>query len=264
MKRFLCVVGGVSFVLGGAGCIENLSIPTPPMQSETQAIAASYDMPAGSLDVSNVQGTLDTINATIPNLALDWLPSYAEGLLSDLDSRIKDSGLPDNPDASRETHGFVLSAVVNVNRVCMGWDDPPGPPDAVQNGTIVLTAVVQSGRLVPESWGTATACKLTLTVLNGAITGNATLDGTVILYLLGPLPTGSSDARFLLTFNGTLTVGNQTLNSSIDFRVFDGVLAFRLPVTGGDIVVEVGTGSSVTLRGSNGTFLCDLKARSCQ
>lgn len=263
MKRLLCLACEVLLALTGVGCIQSLNIPTPPMQAETQAIAASYDTPTGSVDVSNVQGTLDTINSTIPNLPLDWLPSYAEGLLADLDSRIKDSGLPDNPDASVISHGYVLSAVVNVNRICMGFGDPPGPPDA-QNGAILLTAVVENGRLDPEAWGTATACKLNLTVLNGALSGNATLDGTVILYLLGPLPMGASDARFLLTFDGTITVGNQTLNTSIDFRVFDGVLAFRLPVSDGDIVAELGTGSAVTLRASNGTFLCDLKALSCQ
>ena len=81
----------------------------------------------------------------------------------------------------------------------------------------------------------------------------------MVLYLLGPLPSGASDARFLFTFNGTLTVGNQTPSTSIDFRVFDGLLAFRLPVSDGDIIVELGTGSSVTLRASNGTFLCDLR-----
>jgi hypothetical protein len=261
-NRFIVSFGALSLAFGGA-CVSSLNFPTPPMQSETQAIAASYEMPTGTVDINNVQTLLDLVGATIPNLALDWLPNYAEQILANIDDRIEGSGLPDDPDASMETHHFIISAVVTVTRICPGWDNPPGPPDA-QNGNTMVTAVVDSGRLMPEIWGTATGCKQNLTVLDGALTGNATLDGMVILYLLGPLPTSINNARFLFTFNGRLTIGNQTLNPSIDFRVFDGLLGFRVPVSDGEIVVELGTGSTVTLRASNGTFLCDLTARTCQ
>ena len=127
MKRFLRVAFGVLVVANGAGCVSKLEIPTPPMEAQTQAIAAIYDMPTGSLAVGNVQSTLNSVSAAIPALALDWLPNYASGLLTALDDRIKSSGLPDNPDATVETHYFILSAVIDVNRVCVGWDNPPGP-----------------------------------------------------------------------------------------------------------------------------------------
>ncbi len=262
MKRALVVLGTLSLVGGGA-CVSKLDIPTPPMEAETQAIAASYDMPTGTVDINNVQSLLGLVNTTLPNLSLDWLPNYAEQLLENINDRIEGSGLPDNPDAEMETHHFVISAVVTVTRICPGWADPPGPVDA-QNGNTMVTAVVQNGRLNPEVWGLATGCKQNLTVLNGALTGNATLDGTIVLYLLGPLPSNVNNARFLFTFNGQLAVGNQTANPSIDFRVFDGLLGFRVPVTDGEIVAELGTGSTVTLRASNGTFLCDLTALTCQ
>lgn len=264
MKRRLVAVLEALLAAGGAGCVSKLEIPTPPMQAETQAIVAVYDTPTGSFGAGDVQSTLSSVSAAVPALALDWLPNYASGLLTALEDRIRSSGLPDNPDATVQTDYFILSAVVGLNRVCLGWDDPPGPPDVAQNGSIALTAVVENGRLQPESWGMATACKLNLMLLNGSLVGNATIDGTVILYLLGPLPSGDANARFLFTFDGTLTMGSQTLSASMDFRVFDGLLAFRLPVSDGDIIVEPGAGSSVTLRASNGTFRCDLSARSCQ
>jgi hypothetical protein len=263
MRRFLLAFV-VLVATGGAACVSRLEIPAPPMQEETQAIAAIYDLPTGSFGLGNAQSTLSSVSAAVPALALDWLPNYASGLLTALEDRIKSSGLPDNPDATVETHYFILSAVIALNRVCLGWDNPPGPPDAATNGSIALTAVVENGRLHPESWGTATGCKLNLMALNGATMGNATINGTLILYLLGPLPGSDSQARFLFTFDGTLAVDNQTLSTSIDFRVFDGLLAFRLPVSDGDIIVELGTGSSVTLRASNGTFRCDFSALSCQ
>jgi hypothetical protein len=264
-------------------CVSKLNIPTPPMQAETQAIAADYETPKGTVDIAHIQTLLDAVNVKLPNLDLGWLPDFAANLLASFNERLKQSGLPDDPDASTETHHFILSAVVDVHRICDGFDNPPGPVDAA-NGAIDATAVVQDGRLQPEVWGVATACKTNLSVVGNqplfggqslasglsllgiqTASGNGTLDGMMIIYLLGPLPTDVSNARFLFTYNGQITVGNQTANSSIDFRVFDGRLDFRIPVSDGNVVVETGTtGSSVTLRGSNGTFVCDLTALSCQ
>jgi hypothetical protein len=235
------------------------------MQAETQAIAADYETPSGSLNIALVQGALDAANAKLPNLDLDWLPNFAADLLSSFNHRLEQSGLPDNPDASVETQHFILSAVLDVHRICEGFDNPPGPVDSA-NGAVDATAVVQGGRLEAEVWGVATGCKTPLAVFGGGqvLSGNATLDGMLILYLLGPLPSSVSNARFLFTFNGQIGIGNQTASSSIDFRVFDGRVDFRVPVTDGNVIVEAGTGSSVTLRASNGTFVCDLTALSCQ
>ncbi len=253
-----------SAVGGLAACVSRLDIPTPPMQAETQALAAEYDMPTGSVDIAHVQTALDAVNAKLPDLELGWLPTFASDLLSSLNERLMQSGLPDNPDASIETHHFILSAVVNLHRICEGFDNPPGPVDAA-NGFIDATGVVENGRLDSEVWGTVSACKTNLSLFSGpTLSGNATLDGTVILYLLGPLPSSVSNARFLFQFIGQIGIADQTASSSIDFRVFDGLLDFRVPVSDGDIVVEAGVESSVTLRASNGTFVCDRTTLSCQ
>ena len=183
-------------------CISKLNPPTPPKQAETEALAASYDKPTGMVDLSNIRETLGAVDLVIPSLALDWLPAYASGLLVDLNQRIEGSGLPSNPDASVEFHHFILSAVVELQRICAGWAEPAGPPNAAANGTIDATAIVENGRLDAEVWGTATACKVNLTSLNGALSGDGSLDGALTLLLLGPLPTDDSNARFLLTFTG--------------------------------------------------------------
>ena len=263
--RRLWRLGAVSLALAAvAACVSKLEIPTPPMQAETEALAAVYEMPEGSVDISNVQATLEAVNAELPSLDLDWLPNLATDLLSGLNERLRQSGLPDNPDASSETQHFILSAVVYLHRICEGFANPPGPVDAA-NGKIDATAVVENGTLDDEVWGTAAGCKTNLSQFEGStVSGDATLDGPLSLLLLGPLPTGLSDARFLFQFYGQLGIPNQTASSPIDFRVFDGRLGFRVPVSDGDIVIEVGTGSSVTLRASNGTFACDRTALSCQ
>jgi hypothetical protein len=257
-------LGALVILLGDAASCSNLTIPTPPMAAETAALAALYDMPTGSIDIANVQANLSTVNADIPSFQFDWFPDVASSLLTSLSQRIQGNGLPDNPDASVETHHFVLSAVIDLQRICVGWDNPPGPPNSA-NGNIDATAVIESGRLNPEVWGTATSCKINLSLLQDSLSGNVMFDGSLILYLLGPLPTSAANERFLFQFNGQLQVGSQSVSSSIDFRVFDGTLAFRLPVSDGDVIVEPPTtGSTVTLRASNGVFLCDLTTLSCQ
>ena len=79
----------------------------------------------------------------------------------------------------------------------------------------------------------------------------------------GPLPRADGGAKFLLVFSGRLGTDDRTIESSLDFRILDGQLAFRYAVSDGDIIVEVGA-SSISLRGANGTFACDLASRSCQ
>ena len=83
-------------------------------------------MPTGSVDIAQVQGMLDAINAKLPNLELDWLPNFASDLLSGLDERLKQSGLPDDPDGSIETHHFILSA----SSTCTGSARVRNPPGA--------------------------------------------------------------------------------------------------------------------------------------
>ena len=236
----ISILVGIVTLSAGAlpACISKLNAPAPPMQAETEALAASYDRPTGTVEVNNIRETLGAVDVVIPSLALDWLPAFASGLLVDLNQRIGGSGLPSNPDASVEFHHFILSAVVDLQRICAGWTDPAGPPNAAANGTIDATAIVENGRLDAEVWGTATACKVSLTSLNGALSGDSTLDGALILLLLGPLPTTVSNARFLFTFTGQIGIANQMVNSSIDFRVFDGRLDLRVPVSNGDIVAE--------------------------
>ena len=81
--------------------------------------------------------------------------------------------------------------------------------------------------------------------------------------LYGPLPRTFAAAKFLLIFSGRLDTDDRTADASFDFRVLDGQLAFRYAVSDGDVIVEVGA-TSISGRGSDGTFTCDLASLSCQ
>lgn len=69
----------------------------------------------------------------------------------------------------------------------------------------------------------------------------------------GPLPRAEGGAKFLLIFSGRLGTDARTIDSSLDFRILDGQLAFRYAVSDGDLIVEVGA-TSISLRGSDGVF----------
>ena len=161
--------------------------------------------------------------------------------------------------------------MVTITRICAGWSDPPGPPDQAANGSIVVTAIADTGKLNPEIWGTATACLArfppagsTGTVASATSTVvNATLDGTLIIYSLGPLPKDTSEAELLVSFSGSIGVGDKVGSASFDFQISNGQVKFRVPVSsGGDAIVTVGT--TLGIEGANAGFSCDLTTLTCQ
>jgi len=232
-------------------------------------LAAIYDNPTGTIDVTNIQAALTAIDARLTELHLDWLPDLvAEGLMR-LGRRIADTGLSEEGDAGAPSKRTVIDAVVDMTRICRGWSDTPATPDAAANGTFLLTAVVDDGKLRQDVWGSASACRTRLepetssSVVNANLAANLSIDGPLNVRLYGPLPLSVGAAQFLLLFSGRLGTDDRTSETSFDFRVLDGHFDFRFAVSDGDIIVEVGA-TSISLRAANGTFTCDLASRSCQ
>jgi hypothetical protein len=251
-----------------AGCgPETVDMPVAPFEQETNAIVASYEMPTGTLDTAKLEQTADEARARLEDLNLDWLPNLLSEALVRLKTRFNDEGLPSDPAAPAEEERARVQAVVNLTRICRGWDDPTGPIDAAQNGRIELTAVVDATQLRRQAWGTAVGCHGRLDpvdtpVLDNTALGqgvNGFLDGSLIIYLYGPLPSTAGEASFLLAFSGTIGRQDQQKSVSFDFRVVNRQVEFRHAVPDGDIIVGVGP-TSLTLRGSNATVTCDLLA----
>ena len=188
-----------------AGCgPEPVDMPVPPFEQETNAIVASYEMPTGTLDTAKLEQTADEARARLEDLNLDWLPNLLSEALVRLKTRFNDEGLPSDPAAPAEEERARVQAVVNLTRVCRGWDDPAGPIDAAQNGSIELTAVVDATQLRRQAWGTATGCHgrldpIDTPVLENTALGqgvNGFLDGSLIIYLYGPLPSTARRGEF--------------------------------------------------------------------
>jgi hypothetical protein len=252
---------------------ETVTLPTPPMEAETAALVMTYQMPTGNLDTSNIDQVRADAQTRLDELHLDWLPDLLSEALTQLQSRLAAAGLPDDPESMPDPRKGQLTAVVTETRICAGWSDPPGPPDASANGSIEVTAIADTGKLNPEIWGTATNCLARFppadttgtaaSATSASTVVKATLNGTLILYSLGPLPRSTSDAQLLVTFDGSIGVGDKVGSASFDFEISKSQVKFRLPVaSGGDAIVTVGT--TLGIEGANAGFSCDLTTLTCQ
>jgi hypothetical protein len=256
----------------GLGCGPGtITLPTPPMEAETAALVMTYQRPTGTLDTSNIDQVRADAQTRLDELHLDWLPDLLSDALTRLRSRLDAGGLPDDPASTPDKNRGQLTAVASVTRICAGWSDPSGPPDEATNGSVEVIAIVDTGQLNPEIWGTATSClarvppagSASVVATNTSTVVNATLDGTLILYLLGPLPSTAADAQVLVSFSGSLGAGAQVGSASFDFQISKSVVKFRVPVaSGGDAIVTVGT--TLGIEGANAGFSCDLTTLTCQ
>jgi hypothetical protein len=241
------------------------------MEAETAALVMTYQMPTGNLNTGNIDQVRADAQTRLAELNLDWLPDLLSQALVQLRSRLDAAGLPDDPTTTPDSRRGQLTAVATITRICAGWSDPPGPPDQAANGSVEVTAIADTGKLNPEIWGTATSClaRFPPAGSTGAVASatstvvNATLDGTLILYSLGPLPKDTSEAQLLVVFSGSIGVGDQVGSASFDFQISQSQVKFRVPVaSGGDAIVTVGT--TLGIQGANAGFSCDLTTLTCQ
>lgn len=272
MKGGRSVRAAAALAALAAGCGPGtVTLPTPPMAAETAALVMTYEMPTATLDTSNVDQVFSDAQARLAELHLDWLPDLLSGVLAGLRNRVAAAGLPDDPATVPDRVKGQLTAVVTVTRVCAGWSDPAGPPDPAANGSVEVTAIADTGQLDAEVWGTATHClaRFPPAGSSGPIAStpstavNATLDGTLIFYLLGPLPAGPADAQVLVSFSGSIGVGDKVGSAAFDFELSKSAVKFRIPVaSGGDAIATVGT--TIGIQGANAGFSCDLTTLMCQ
>lgn len=251
---------GVAALTLGACAPDDLELPAPPPMDD---VVAAYDNPTGTIDTARLDQVRADAQARVDALPLDWLPELVSGLAARLRERLSGSGLATNPGIVPDDERPIIDAVARVHHVCKGFADPPGPPAPAQNGTLDLTAVVEDGRLRRVIWGTGAACHQSVDV-GERVTVDAVVDGTLAIYLLGSLPTGLADAQLLVSFTGTAGVMNERVPQigSFDFRLQNGVLEVRVPVSDGEIIVGVGSGM-LTLRGRNATYSCAPAAGTC-
>jgi hypothetical protein len=243
----------------GACAPSSIELPEPPMTDETMKIAAIYENPTGTLDTAHIDMVFDQANARLDQLHLTWLPNMIADVLIGLQQRLSDGELSTDPGETSKESSPRVNIAVTLNRTCKGWNDPPGPPDPDTNGTIELTAVIGGSELRRDIWGVATNCHGLVNASDGT-KQMGFLDGTFVIELRGALPRQPGDLKILFLLSGSLEAGATNKMGDWDFLVENGQLEFRQPVDDGDVIVTVGL-TSLTLRGKNATFSCDLQSQ---
>jgi hypothetical protein len=227
---------------------------------EIVAVQSAYENPTGTVPadatapIADLQSRLATLNST-------HLGDIVSSLLSSLRGRLDGSGLPTDPVTTPRKNRPVIIGSVTLDRICRGWDDASTTPDPA-NGTIEITGEYQSGELQKVVWGTATTCRERVAVTSD-LTVHTYLDGSLAVYLEGPLTSDPTQASYLAGWNGTIGTDTAMTSVMFDFRVLPPQLEVRIPVADGDIIGSIGA-NMVTLRGANGTFGCSLQTFTCQ
>jgi hypothetical protein len=249
-----------------AACSDPPELPEPPAAEQTQAILAEYESPSGTIDPDELAGTLERVRVRLDELNVSYLPELMVRLLTALRRRFDASSLPDDPTERADTGRPLITGSVEIDRVCQGWADPPGPPAAEQNGNVQITAIIEKSTLSSRLWGTATQCQEPLTPFDTTLplpSIHAFLDGTLIIHLYGELPRSAGDADFWAGFSGTLGRDANVREVSFDFRVVERRIEFRHPVDDGNIIIGVGL-TSLELRGAGASYSCELATGSCE
>lgn len=249
------------FACGGS----SIDLPDPPLEQETDAIAEMYEAPTGTLDVAELEASVAVVNERMAELHLEGLAEIILRALVNLRTRLSASSVPADPNAPEDSDRAVIDAVIRLHQTCRGFHDAPDGPDPATNGSVEITAVIDDSVLRRELWGVATACR-TASEINESgrvrVAADLVLDGTLIVYLYGPLPENREEAGFLVRFTGELGRLGQPRSLDFDFRFLNGVLEFRHPVEGGDIIVGIEP-EAFSLRGVNTTVTCDFSTLEC-
>jgi hypothetical protein len=228
---------------------------------EVVAVQAEYENPTGTVPPSAID-QITELESKLATIESTRIADVVRRLLDSVRQRLVANGLATDPAARpNKPQRPVIIGSVTVTRTCRGWDDTSTTPDPA-NGSIELTAEYQSSILQAVVWGTATSCHERIDVTNN-VTVHPFFDGSVAVYLEGPIQTDPTQSSFLVGWNGTIgTEMTGQASASFDFRVVPPNVEVRLSVPDGHIIGSVGA-NGVQLRGTNGTFGCSLQTFTC-
>ncbi|HEY6725562.1 MAG TPA: hypothetical protein VI197_16110 [Polyangiaceae bacterium] len=147
-------------LLGLAGC-DDLELPTPPDMS---ALARAYAEPDGELTAE----TAAELGVSMADTVVETRTSSPIELMGEMVTKLQDTSKADpssddEPSEDDADGGTLLgekldiAAIVRLHHDCRGWEGED-PPQA-GNGTLDITATLDSDGLIPTIWGTATNCR---------------------------------------------------------------------------------------------------------
>jgi len=247
--RFLGALGACT-LFGLAGC-GDLELPAPPDMS---ALTRSYEEPDGELTAE----TASELGVSMADTVTETQASSPIELMGEMITDLQETGGTEADSAgessdSESDGGTVLgekldvAAIVRLHHKCTGWEGET--PDS-GNGTLDITATLDSDGLIPTIWGHASHCRYERR-------GNQIeLDGDIRIQIGDGEPRvrlrDLTSLPYLVEFEGNAVVVKDGERSDVDlhthFRVLpdDTIqLLIRLP-DGKGVVGEFGVSSLST------------------
>jgi len=259
-SSFLAGALALSLAAGVPACgPPPLSLPAPPQ--DLTALQQAYASPTGTIDTARLQQTVSDAKAQFAAQHLDALPAVVAAALVRVRQKFFDTDFPTDPLVARKKNRPSLQAVVDAQHTCQGWTTPVGAPDPAANGSLDLTAVIDDTQLQRNIWGNASSCQERVPA-SGPLAVSVFLSGMVGILLQGPLPADDQQAEALVLLTGQFGTESDVGSGSIDFQIVGPEVQFRHTVSDGYVIVGVGT-QAISVRGSNGTFTCDLSGLAC-
>ena len=200
-------------LLGLAGCGE-LELPTPPDMS---ALNRDYEEPDGELTTETAAelgvSMVNTVTETQASSPIELMGEMVTNLQETGDTE-SDSDDGNDSESSESLLGDRLdvAAIVRLKHNCRGWE---GASEG-GNGTLGMTATLDSDGLIPTIWGKAAHCRLTRNGNDLELDGDVAVrigegQSRVLLRELAELP-------YLVEFNGTGIVERDGERSEVELH----------------------------------------------
>jgi hypothetical protein len=256
--RSLAAAAALAGAASGCG---DTHATVPPVPMEAQSVAAEYDMPTGTVPI-DAATEIGVLQQTLATIADTDIVDVGDEVLLSLRDRLHDADLTVDPAAQPRAHRPLVRGAITIDRTCRGWDDTSTTPEPSVNGALQIVGEIDGSMLTRTVFGTASMCHERITVADGT-TVHTYLDGTLVFFLNGPLPTSASNAQFVMVWMGTIgTEATGQVTVSFDFRITNGQIEVRIPVADGSIIGSIGV-NGVSMRGANGNFACSVQTLTC-
>lgn len=262
MRPVVALLSGVlGLALMGCSSKHKVDKPTPP---DMQPLLDAYAAPTGTLD----QKAFDSVKQTI----LDRQSLIDEADLDRIFTDALDVSIAGNPDAGTVDAGVPAnvpdlsgSGYVTVTRICGDWSAGQKPDK--KNGSMRFTMTFTEKGPDPIVWGSFSGCsydaggvKVKVGAGNNGQTGEVSADfGNGLSF------SGYDGSPVLFNANVLAEVNGKPYTIDFDFRIKPATreLELRVPVSDGDVIVELSPAGLGSIRAGNGTFTCDAATSSC-
>jgi hypothetical protein len=229
------------------------------------ALISAYDNPAGEVNASTAQEALGGVTLLAAAIGGAGLKDVVTGVLGDSTRGV--GAEPEQREEGLRTREQDLEILGNgyleIVRVCDGWG---GDEDAGSMGlTLTFSPDSEFGVAIdPLIWGAFSNCRYRFgepgaQVLLPAGAGLNVHHGGALSF------GGLGQGALLVQITGEVEIDGEVVGQNLDFRVGLGSESFeiRVPTSGGDLVSVGSLGAPGVLRGSNGTWTCDVVGGTC-